>query len=261
MIFRCFWLQGFCLHGKIILGKFLGQFSHIDDPLQKDLLDLFVVGAEELGEGRQFPGNDALHKIVAFDHFFGGYPLRGVDHKHTSDQLLELEGELAVIRKPIQPALDFLVQSVGVQTFKGGLSDGEHVQNDPQGPDIRRVLVAAILIQNLGRNIIGRPADRESPFFGRLELHRQAEVAQLYAHVFGKKEVPELQIPVHDLAAVEVNDRQQQLVKVVLDLVLGQRFALFVNMVQSFVLAQLQNDINTFEPAKIIYYICVSSFV
>ena len=103
-----------------------------------------------------------------------------------------------------------LLQGGGLKG-RGTHKQGEHAAT--KRPDIRGETVA-LLVEHLGRDVVGRPADR--PLLLLTKPGGQAKVADLDRHAAGEEEVAELQVPVDDLLLVDVGHALAQLGKEVL---------------------------------------------
>ena len=106
------------------------------------------------------------------------------------------------------------------------------VQDAADGPDVDLEAVA-LLAEDLGRDVVGRAAERLLALAVVLEPRGQAKVADLELHVVVEEEVAQLQVAVDDALPVQVLHAQQQLAHEVARLRLRDRLAPLVQLHQT----------------------------
>ena len=107
---------------------------------------------------------------------------------------------------------DSLVDGLDVLGLEGRAADDESVEDDADGPRVDLEAVAIRLVeQHLGRDVVGRAADRLLALAGDLDERGEPEVADLDVHVLVEEDVAELEVAVDDLVRVHVLARADEL--------------------------------------------------
>lgn len=112
------------------------------------------------------------------DDLFQGRPKRWIYVENLFDQVLNIFGQVDLLREVVQALLDFFISHFYLGGFKGGPPDAQRIDHDPQGPNVNFVAVALLVVQNLGGQIIWGPADRVPLLLVILQLSRQPIVPQ-----------------------------------------------------------------------------------
>lgn len=104
------------------------------------------------------------------------------------------------LREVQLPLQDVLVDHQRVVVGEGVDPRNHLVDQHPQRPPVHRLTVALVL-QDLGRQVLGRPAEGEGAI---LDCLGEAEVCQFEVSVSGDEDVLRLQVAVDDVPRVQV---------------------------------------------------------
>ena len=194
-------------------------------------------------------------------------PVRWFRRETASDERLGAFAHPRRLRKRVRVGSDALVRGVHVRRLKRRRAHEQRVQNHPDRPHVHLVRVPASLTprQNFWRDVIGRPADGRLSLVVSLEPTREAEIANLQSPARrgffevgvrarsrarlvesrgGEEEISEFEIAVDDAVGVEVRDGGDDLARVTRDFALGQTAALFDDVCERLVAAELHEDVD-----------------
>mmetsp|Transcript_48062 Transcript_48062/g.148315 ORF Transcript_48062/g.148315 Transcript_48062/m.148315 type:complete len:343 (-) Transcript_48062:141-1169(-) len=143
-------------------------------------------------------------------------PLRVVDHQQPLHKVPRARVE--PVRELHLALQDLLVDPERRVVVERRVPRDEFVQQDPHRPPVHRLAVA-LALDHLGRQVLGRPAQRERPL---RHLLREPEVRDLDVPLVVQQQVLRLQVAVDDVFGVHVLEREHQLRVVELGHVVGE---------------------------------------
>lgn len=104
--------------------------------------------------------------------------------------------------------------------------------------------MAIFAFEHLGRDVVRSPANRAFALAVKVELGRQAEVAELELELFVDEQVAQFQISMDDSVLVQVLERVDNLLCVIHDLELVQALASSEQFVERLVRTQFKQDVD-----------------
>mmetsp|Transcript_4320 Transcript_4320/g.13711 ORF Transcript_4320/g.13711 Transcript_4320/m.13711 type:complete len:300 (-) Transcript_4320:314-1213(-) len=128
-----------------------------------------------------------------------------------ADEAFGLHGYFQVRWETVEISLDSLVGLLDILGLERGLADEHGVQDDPQRPNIDLEAVPEFAVEDLRRDVVGRPAHGLFTLVGVLEFGREAKVADADVVAVGEKYVAQFQVAVYDVLRLEVCHAVQQL--------------------------------------------------
>lgn len=138
-------------------------------------------------------------------YFSGCDAVVGVDAQHPPHQVRDLLGEVELVLGV------FCVVDLAVELLVGRPAEGEdasqgHEGQNAQRPHVRRLASVLLLLHDFRGHVAGRPAE-DLHLAALLDAGAEPEVDELRSQVVRQYHVFQLDIPVRDLAAVEVLER------------------------------------------------------
>ena len=171
-----------------------------------------------------------------------GWPERRIGLEQVVDEILGLDADL-VARYGVLVLLDLGVGVLETRGLKGRLADQQRVEYAAERPHVHLVRVA-LLVEHLGRDIVGRAAQGLLALALEVHLGGEAEVADLELHVVVEEQVAELEIAMDDLVVVQVLAGEHNLTHEVARLGLADRAASLVHLHERAAATQLEYDVD-----------------
>ena len=178
------------------------------------------------------------------DDFINGGSARRVSHQCLRNEFSHSLGEWDGLWETVVAAFDLAVGCPHIVGFEGRPTHHHCIGNYSQAPDIHFIGVASAVIKDLRGDVVWSAAHGLSSFGVKAEFGCQAEISNLYLQLVIEEQVAEFEVPVNDLAVLEVFYSQSNLVQVVFRLDLGDALAPLHKLVEGLVGAQLQNDVD-----------------
>lgn len=167
-----------------------------------------------------------------------------VTGQNAGNEISRLVRDLHVVWEVVLVSFDARVSGFNVSRLERWLADDECVDNDAKRPDIDLVGVAYAALEHLGRDVVGCAADGALLLSLEVELGCQTKVTQLDHHFVVDEEVAELDVTVDDAVRVEEPQCTDHLAGVTLDLELVQALAPLQQLVETLVLAELEQNVD-----------------
>ena len=186
----------------------------------------------------------------------------GLALQHLAHKVLAALADLHGRGEREAALLDARVRRLDVVGLEGGLAHEQRVQDHAQAPHVHleRVTLAGAL-QDLGRDVVGRPADRALPLAVKLQLGRKPKVADLDVHLDVHHHVAQLKVAVQHVVLVHVLDRRDGLHHDELRLFLAEARARAGDLHQRLVAALLKHNVHVplvLEGAEELDDVCVA---
>lgn len=160
-------------------------------------------------------GDGNQRQEVMLQHLCQVHAVFRTRHKALSNEILGLAADLNVIWERVSDRLDLFVGLLYVLRLERRTSIQHCVENHADRPVINFVAMAAVRIEHLGRQVVGRAADCFLFFTWVENLGSESEVADFKLHALGEKEIAEFEVSVDNFLCMDILAGFHQLVDVV----------------------------------------------
>lgn len=139
-----------------------------------------------------------------------------------------------------------LVRRLNIFGFVRRFPHKDGIQNDAHTPYInlkRMSPCGPVPVNNLGGDVVGRPAYSFALFVSVFHTSGQAQVPHLYVHIGIEEKVPEFQVAVNHILTMHVTSGFHDLLQEICCFRFGEAFTTFDHFVQTLILAEFKENI------------------
>ena len=190
---------------------------------------------EDVGRERFGRTDGRIGEEGVLEHLVERQARRRVGGENGADEHARLMAHEPVLDGEAEVVLtNVLVGALPAAAVVRRLYDEERVGDDADRPDVHFVGVRALPLrfQDLRSDVVRRPAHRLLALVRLAELRGQTEIAHFHVQIVIQEDVAQLQVSMDDTAVVQVFYSVDDLEQEILNLGLGQVFAVFDQVAQ-----------------------------